>query len=174
MSVLKMLNSNLERWCLALLLGGMAAMIFIQVVLRYIFAESLMWAEELIRWMFIWSIWVGIAYAFKTREHIRITGLADVLKGRRRALLEIVLQVLIASFFLWCAWLGWKQANSPSILRQTSVVMHWPFTDQQIGTTWLYLSLPVGSALSVFRLCQNIAADCRKLFSDERGLEMES
>lgn len=173
MSVWKMLDSNLERWCLALLMGGMATMIVIQVVLRYIFQNSLVWSEELVRWLFIWSIWVGIAYAFKTRQHIRITALADILQGRKRLALEIVLQIVIAVFFLWCAWLGWKQANSPSILRQASVAMHWPFTGKAVGTAWLYLSLPVGALLSVFRLGQNIAADWRQLYADERGVEMQ-
>ena len=173
MSIWKMLDRNLERWCLALLMGGMATMIAIQVVMRYLFQYSLVWSEELVRWMFIWSIWIGIAYAFKTRQHIRITALADLLKDRRRIILEIVLQILIVLFFIWVAWLGWKQANSPSISRQASVVMYWPFTGKAIGTTWLYLSLPVGAMLSVFRLCQNIVCDSRELFSGA-STEIES
>ncbi|WP_417269946.1 TRAP transporter small permease [Celeribacter sp.] len=168
MRVLKWLNANFEQVILASFMALMAVLIFVQVIMRYVFESSLVWSEELARWLFIWTIWTGIAYAFRTGDHIRITMLSDSLSPLNRKRLENVVCVALIVFFLWIGWLGVKQATSPIVMRQSSVVLHWPFSDAKVSLVWLYATLPFGSFLSVIRLVQ-------LLFSrdDHRGVTLQ-
>lgn len=156
MRALRMLDDRFEPILLTLAMGLMTILIFVQVVMRYIFENSLIWSEELVRWLFIWTIWVGIAHAFKLGQHIRITAFVGLLPVKAAQKIETALIVAMIGFFLWIGWLGFQQATSPIVARQSSVVMHWPLTDQKVSLTWLYATLPFGSLLSVWRLSQRL------------------
>ncbi|MDO6732383.1 TRAP transporter small permease [Marinovum sp. 2_MG-2023] len=158
MRALKWFEANFERTILACCMALMAALIFVQVIMRYVFENSLVWSEELVRWLFIWTIWVGIAYAFRSGDHIRITMLSDRLSSRARHWLEKIICGAMIAFFLWIGWLGVQQATSPIVARQSSVVLHWPFSDTKVSLTWLYATLPFGSFLSAIRLLQHLFA----------------
>ena len=54
--------ARLERWLeplLAALLAFITLGVFIQVVLRYLFATSFLWGEELSLFAFIWCVFLG-------------------------------------------------------------------------------------------------------------------
>ena len=58
------LLGKLERVLLILLAGLLAFItlgVFIQVVLRYVFATSFLWGEELSLFAFIWCVFIGAA-----------------------------------------------------------------------------------------------------------------
>jgi TRAP-type C4-dicarboxylate transport system permease small subunit len=50
-----------------------ALFMFIQVLGRYVFHHSFSYSEEIVRYLFIWATFLGIAVAFKQREHIAVT-----------------------------------------------------------------------------------------------------
>ena len=52
----------------------MTLIIFVQVVLRW-FGRSLVWAEELARYIMLYQVWIGAAYAVREDAHIRITAI---------------------------------------------------------------------------------------------------
>ncbi|WP_157970153.1 TRAP transporter small permease [Pelagibacterium sediminicola] len=157
MRILRWLDRWFEPIALTLTMGLIAMLIFLQVIMRYVFQNSLVWSEELVRWLFIWTIWIGIAYAFRTGQHIRITAFTDRLPGAMALRLERAIQVAMVVFFLWIAWLGVQQATSPIVARQSSIVMHWPLTGAKVSLTWLYMTLPFGSLLAALRLVQRLA-----------------
>lgn len=156
MQSLRWLDARFEPIVLTVLMALMTVLIFLQVIMRYVFENSLVWSEELVRWVFIWTIWVGVAHAFRTGDHIRITILPDRLPMQLRLRLEQLLRIAMIAFFVWLFWLGFKQAASPIVMRQSSVVMYWPLTGQKVGLVWLYATLPFGALLSVCRLAQGL------------------
>ena len=81
------LFARLER-VLEPVLAGLLAFItigvFIQVVLRYVFAMSFLWGEELSLFAFIWCIFLGTAICSERRTHFsfdRFSGLRGRPKG---------------------------------------------------------------------------------------------
>ena len=72
MKVLKWLDANLEKYLCVVLMSVMTLIIFIQVVARYVFQNSLSWSEELARYIFIWLVYLGISYGCQMRKHIKI------------------------------------------------------------------------------------------------------
>ena len=79
------LLGRLER-VLLLLLAGLLAFItlgvFIQVVLRYVFATSFLWGEELSLFAFIWCVFIGAAITSWRRTHFAFDIFEDRLRGR--------------------------------------------------------------------------------------------
>ena len=57
--VLVTIWNKIEEYFLVYSLILMVALVFIQVIMRYIFNNSLSWSEELVRYIFIWQIWLG-------------------------------------------------------------------------------------------------------------------
>ena len=69
--VLKFLDDYFEATICSILLAVMSIVIFMQVIGRT-FGFNIAWNEELARYMYIWLIYLGCAYAVKLRRHIRV------------------------------------------------------------------------------------------------------
>ncbi|WED23423.1 TRAP transporter small permease [Vibrio sp. JC009] len=163
MKWLKLFDENIEAWLINFLLVNIVFWIFLQVVMRYVFSNSLPWSEEFVRWCFIWFIWVGVSYGFRTRKHIAVTALINLFPKRVFDLISIAVNLVV----LWCMvkmfLYGWSQISSPIIARQSSIVLYWPLTETRVSMQWLYASLPAGALLSALRLVQNLYQDISSL-----------
>ncbi|WP_117232888.1 TRAP transporter small permease [Vibrio maerlii] len=144
---MKWINENLEAALGAVLLAAIVILITIQVVMRYVFQNALSWSEELTLWTFIWFIWIGIAYAFKERKHVKVTFFQDLLPDNAKRILEVVIDIAIVIFLLTMTYQSYKLITLPYVLSQKSVVLNLPIAI-------MYASAPVGSLLSVFRIIQ--------------------
>ena len=78
-----------------------------QVVTRYFIGIPATWAEELCRYLFIWTSFIGSAYAVWTFEHIEIDLIDNVFKAKFKnpdyalAWLKKVVLILIAVFSMY-------------------------------------------------------------------------
>jgi TRAP-type C4-dicarboxylate transport system permease small subunit len=75
--------------------AGVAGLVILAVVLRYVFNDPLTWGEELIVALFTWMVFVGAAAAVRSNMHIRIDVMAQVFRNPRMNWLN-VLTVLVA------------------------------------------------------------------------------
>ena len=62
---MKKVNEYLEEIILVILLICMTLILGLQIVSRYVFRNSLSWSEELVRYMFVWSTFIGVPYCIK-------------------------------------------------------------------------------------------------------------
>lgn len=89
----------------------MLTFMLVQVVARYFFEAPLPWSEELIRYLFVGSSFIGAAAVCKYREHIEInlvdTVLARVAPGRRARVLRMQQMSADALSLLTLAIFGW-------------------------------------------------------------------
>lgn len=147
MKLLRILDDRLEEFLLVPSFIVSVAVVFAQVVMRYLFGSSLSWSEELARYLFVWQIWVGASYAVKKSRHIRVEFILNFLSGRGRLGLEyFVLGTWIAFSILMLAlsiplaqWMIRRGQLSPAM---------------QIPMGFVYLCVPVGFSLMLFRLTQ--------------------
>lgn len=73
--------NNLEEYLLIISLVCNVLLVFLQVIMRTVFKNSLTWSEELSRYIFIWQIWLGASTALKYNEHIRVTLIYSFMKS---------------------------------------------------------------------------------------------
>ena len=67
--VLLWLDKNLEEIFLGTTMVIMFVILFGQTVMRYVFNAALNWPEELSRFVFIWYVFVGMAYCERYHTH---------------------------------------------------------------------------------------------------------
>ncbi|MDR1508398.1 MAG: TRAP transporter small permease [Synergistaceae bacterium] len=148
MTVKKFLN-NFEEYFVVWAMALMTVLVFCQVVMRYIFSNSLSWSEELARFIFMWLSWVGASYAVKERSHFRVEMFANLMKGRRRKKFELLILAVWFAFSVNMVWLGTQLMIFLIETGQISAAM-------EIPMSWVYASVPVGCALMSVRLVVEI------------------
>ncbi len=63
---------------------ALLALVVIQVVMRYGFAYTPFFTEEMARYMLVWSVLAGTAVSILMDSHIRVTFFPDLLPGKQR------------------------------------------------------------------------------------------
>jgi C4-dicarboxylate transporter DctQ subunit len=63
---------ELEETVIALLLGVMTLITFINVILRYGFNTGLIWGLEMVTFLFAWLVLFGASYAVKVTAHLGV------------------------------------------------------------------------------------------------------
>ena len=130
-----------------------SALLFVNVVLRYVFLAPLNWAEELTLYLMVWIVFVGGSVAVRTRGHIAIDLLPLVLSPANRRRLAIGVALAALAFFAVFFWYSGQHVLRVRSIGQTTPVMGAPM--------WLaYLAMPVGSVLMGLRTVQFL---CRTL-----------
>jgi TRAP-type C4-dicarboxylate transport system permease small subunit len=78
----------------------LALLIFAQVVLRYLFAVTPVWSEELGRYLLIWAVLAGSAVSVRGARHIRVEFLVELLPAGARRAWYLLLDLVILALFL--------------------------------------------------------------------------
>ena len=82
----------------AFLLSAMTIMVLIQVVSRYVFQSPTAFTEELVRYLLIWTGFIGAAYAFFVRAHMALVFVREKLPEASRRLLVIFIDAVVLLF----------------------------------------------------------------------------
>ncbi|MDR1318215.1 MAG: TRAP transporter small permease [Treponema sp.] len=125
------------------LLALMTALIFAQVLGRFIFRNGLFWAEELARFSMVTMVFLGAALACKYKDHIKITILEEMLKGQILKIYRIIIALISIAFLSIVAYYGF------SVL---GVVSGQLSANMQISMNIVYMMIPIGAAIMILYL----------------------
>ncbi len=144
----KIINTinKIEDTCLIAMFAGMVGIIFFQVIMRYVFNDSLSWSEELGKFLFVWVSWLGISIGHRRNEHIRITLLVDKLPYKFNRLAEAFCELILILICGITLYYG-------VIMMQIQINV--PYAGIKISTAWGYLSLVLGCSLFILRAVIN-------------------
>lgn len=101
---------SLEENLIAVILGLMTIITFVNVVLRYVFQSSLIWGLELTLALFAWLVLLGMSHAVKINAHLGVDAIINVLPHGARKILALVagaLCVFYAILLMKGAWDYW-------------------------------------------------------------------
>jgi len=96
-TLIRRLTRGIE-WVLIALSMGIAAVVFLQVVFRYVLRQPLFWSEELPRYLLIWMSFLAAALAQKTEAHINITLCLTWLPRRTQRWIHLGANLVILAF----------------------------------------------------------------------------
>ncbi len=123
-----------------MLLSVMVFITFILVISRFIFSYSFPWVEELTRYLMVWLMLLGAAVVLRTDKHISVNFFADYFSDSLKTILNIIFQLLIISYLVILAVVGYRTANMMWILKSPSM---------GFSLFWVYLALPVSSVMMI-------------------------
>ena len=87
MKFLRLLDENFERWLMFALYSHIVAIVFVEVIRRFVFSYTSIWAEETARYAFSNLFWI-VASAYPDRSHIRIDIIFNFCLRRRSLFLQ--------------------------------------------------------------------------------------
>lgn len=134
---------RLNRWALIALIGAMAVLVFANVLARYLLNFSIIWVEELTRYMMVWVGFLGSGLVLRLGAHVAVDVLQDALPAGAARALRAAIVVLLAVTFGAMLWLGIRYAAFA--WDQRTAVLDW-------STGAVYLAIPIGAALMLVHL----------------------
>ena len=133
---LEAITTRIALWLAIGFLVIAAALAMYQVTTRFFFARPSTWSEVITRACMIWSVFLGVAPAFREGTMISLEIIQRALPRRLGLALYQTSMVLTLAFFAILFWQGW--AMSERVARQTLAAL-------DISIAWVYAALPTGS-----------------------------
>lgn len=84
----------LERLLLQIISIALTVILMVQVILRYVFSRPLFWAEEVAVQLLVFMTLFGLSLLIQKRQLIAIDILSGVLRGRIKALVDVLLCIV--------------------------------------------------------------------------------
>ncbi|KIN77352.1 TRAP transporter small permease [Sulfitobacter mediterraneus] len=102
--------SEIEETAIALILGLMTIITFINVVLRYGFNTGIIWGLEAVTFLFAWLVLFGMSYAVKVTAHLGVDAVINLFNEGPRKVLAVIaglICVIYAGLLMKGAWDYW-------------------------------------------------------------------
>jgi len=141
---------------LAVMLVVMVGAIFLQVVMRYVFNNSLSWSEELGKFMFIWISWIGISIGQRRGEHIKIEMLTGKLPYKAAMICSALSDAIVISICAVTAYYGLILVFNQQTTNYAGIY---------ISISWGYLSVAFGCTIMILRCIVTITGSLRSFIS---------
>lgn len=147
----------------ALLLIAMTFLVIYQVFTRYVLNNPSDFTEELVRYLLIWTGFIGAAYAFSTREHMSLVFVRDKLDDKNKKILMILIDVLVLAFALFIMIIGGSKLAF-SARKEFSALLG-------ISRSFVYSMAPISGVFIVIIQIINIWEDITGIkITDEGGI----
>lgn len=134
---MKKLSKVLQNIAGALLLVGVL-LTFAAVIARRVFNNSIIWSEEMVRYMFIWMFFLGMPICTMKGEHIALDITATKIHGEAKRIYLIIIEAICVVLDVAIAYLGVPFAINN--MNQKSAALHIPYG-------YVNMAIPVGAAL---------------------------
>lgn len=90
----------------AVLLSAMTMLVLYQVFTRYVLNSPAAFTEEVVRYLLIWTGFIGAAYAFSTRQHMALVIVRDKVSPNAKKGLMVFVDALILLFAIFVVIIG--------------------------------------------------------------------
>jgi len=95
----------------ALSMLAILVIVCLQVFCRFVLNDALPWPEEAARFLMVWGLMLGGAFAFLNGEHTGIQILASRLRGRAAIANSVIVHALILAFLGCLVYGGWQEMS---------------------------------------------------------------
>ena len=96
MAILKKINdfvAAVEEWFLVFIIMSMVLLAFLQVVLRNISGQGILWGDPLLRHLVLWVGFIGASLATRSEKHINMDVFGRLLAQRPKLFVQIIINL---------------------------------------------------------------------------------
>ena len=136
------LIEKLQKAVLAISVPAMVFIMVYQVVLRYVFANSNAWSEELVRYLFIFNVMLASAIAVRRNSHLQIDILINTFSHNVKRIFTIIATVagIVFLAFLFTYSLTLCKTAMRNISPGLGITMAIPYASMPIGIVFMVLT----------------------------------
>lgn len=130
------------RWALAAMLAVMTVLIGWQVFARFVMGDSLSFSEEISRFLMVWLVLLGSAYAARNGRLMKVDILETVVSDRFRPVVLLLAGFVSILFYLVLVVFGFMimSAVSYQLTPATQISMSIPMAALPVGGVFLVLN----------------------------------
>ena len=140
---------KIEKFVACVAVSIMAVLVFINVIARYVFGDSLAVSDELSTYLFVLMSFMGTAIAARHKAHLGLSIVTDRVSPRARMIINEVMYAISALFCLLIVIFGAQMVISQYQMGQETATMQWP--------EWIYGSfVPIGAAFAMLAFLQTM------------------
>ena len=159
-SVVDKIGSVLEKIVSCVCVIVMSILVFINVIARFVFNNSLAFSDEISTYLFVLMSLMGTAIAARRGAHLGLSIVTDRVGPKARLIIGMLMYGVSALFCLLIVIFGVQMVISQYQLGQQSAAMQWP--------EWIYGSfVPIGAAFATLAFVQGIFDMAKKLKDGE-------
>ena len=129
------------------LLVLMVVLVSISVTLRYVFSTGLVWSEELVRYAYIWLIFLGSVTAVQQNAHIGLDIFTEALPRSLRRWVYCLGDVLVMAFLLVQTYYG------VVLILKTQGMLS---ATMRIPMSWVYWIFPLSGVLMLVEMLRQL------------------
>lgn len=127
-------------------------MLFFEVVARYIFNAPTIWTQDVAVACQVWFTYMGMAYALRQRQLIRITAIVSLAGPTGRKVLEGFALLVIAAFSVVAVVYGWDVvADSIRLGRRQPTMLEMPNWIAELPVVLGFLLLGIQAVADLIR-----------------------
>lgn len=159
---LKGIILNLDAIITAVTLTLATIIVNANVIMRYFFKRPIFWSEEVATGMFVWTVFVGSAYAYRKHAHLGVDILVNAMPERVRAVVKVIMDVLELFVLMMLTYVSVLYvANTLTKLSNTLRLPSW----------YVSSAVPIGFGLSLIYSIYFLAKDIARAIKKRGGTE---
>lgn len=148
MRFMRKLYDNFEAYICVMLLAVMILCLTLQVVIRIVSGGSLAWAEEMSRFCFIGTVYLGTAVAAQRLAHVRVTAQFMLMPVKARLAFRIFADLILIGFNLSLAYLSAGFVAEAVEFGEISATLG-------INIAYVEAVIPIGALLMSWRIVES-------------------
>ncbi len=160
MVILRRINdfiASLEEWFLVIIVISMVLLAFLQVVLRNILGQGILWGDPLLRHLVLWIGFVGASLATRSEKHINMDVFGRLLSKKAKLIAQIIINLFAITVTWFLTSASWR-----------FVMAEKEFGDTLFGNlpVWYFqIIIPVGFLLMSIRFVIITIEKCHALLT---------
>jgi len=131
-----------------LIVGFLSILIFLSVFWRFVLDKPIVWQYETTLVFLSWVVFIGMSMTFKFQEHMTLTFVTNAQKPRVRKIWLNVIDIICIIFMIIGIFIGYSIVKSTG----SNYYLTLPF----IRKSFFYLAFPIGCAISIIHIINNI------------------
>lgn len=148
----------------------------LNVIMRYFFNHPLQWNDEVVTGLFVWTVFIGSAYAYRKHAHLGVDIVTNMLKPKARAIVLDIVSVLELAVLIMLTVISIQYVHNLIYVRG----VYKPYVSDilRFPRWWIGIAVPIGFGLSVlysiwFLLTDRLHIIKVKKSEDEGGHKVE-
>lgn len=128
---------------IAIFIGSLSLILFVQVFLRYVVHAPLTWSEEVAKYLSIWIVFLGMAIAMRRMSLIAVEAVVQNVPKNIGHAMRILVTILIMIFLCYLFYISAQVTADASDQNFASV---------DLSMSLAYAALPVGAFLTLLNV----------------------
>ena len=145
----KVILKNLDAIVTSVTLLSCVILVNSNIIMRYFFNSPIKWSEEIVTSLFVWTCFIGSAYAYRRHEHLGVDILVKHMPGGMRRTVSSVMAVIELLVLIMLTWISAEYCYHLMFSRSGAFKL--VLTDYlRIPKVYTGIAVPIGFGLSTY------------------------